>query len=228
MKFKAMKKTLAGLAVSLTIAGFAMPAHAAETYDRYITQENDTFWSISQKLHIKLEDLLSANSTVDPLNVYEGLTFKVPSTRMVSAAANIVGNPSITKLNTMESKSVTSSNLQNSIKSITGETMNYSKVISGIATAYSESPQENGWGPVDYFGNPLQIGTIAVDPKVIPLGTKVYITGYTFKGLPKALVATAKDMGGSIQGNHVDIFIPSSMGNADDFGIQNVQLYILK
>ena len=39
--------------------------------------------------------------------------------------------------------------------------------------------------------------TIAVDPRVIPCGTKVIIGGHIF---------TAEDCGGAIQGNHIDIY----------------------
>jgi 3D (Asp-Asp-Asp) domain-containing protein len=210
MKSQPVKKTLVGLAISLSIAGFAIPANAAQASGTYVTHANDTFWKVSKKLNIRLDDLLAANPAIDPLNVYEGLTFKLPSSRVtrVSAAEQ-----------TPE---------QNAVKTSSGKTMQYNKVITGVATAYSEAPQENGWGPVDYYGNALQIGTIAVDPKVIPLGTKVYITGYTFAGLPRGLVATATDKGSAIHGNRIDIFIPSSAGKADDFGIQNVKIYVLK
>ena len=40
--------------------------------------------------------------------------------------------------------------------------------------------------------------TIAVDPRVIPYGTKVIIGGHIF---------TAEDCGGAIQGNHIDIYV---------------------
>ena len=40
--------------------------------------------------------------------------------------------------------------------------------------------------------------TIAVDPRVIPYGTKVIIGGQIF---------TAEDCGGAIQGNHIDIYV---------------------
>jgi 3D (Asp-Asp-Asp) domain-containing protein len=207
MKFQTMKKTVAGLALSLSIAGFAMPVNAAQASENYVTQANDTFWTVSQKLHIKLDDLLAANSTINPLNVYEGLNLKLPS----------------------KGKTVAAPVPQNSVQTVSGETMKFSKVIAGVATAYSEAAEENGgWGAVDYFGNPLKVGTIAVDPKVIPLGTKVYVTGYSYNGLPRGLIATANDMGGAIKGNRIDMFIPSSMGNVDDFGIQNVKIYVLK
>ena len=42
---------------------------------------------------------------------------------------------------------------------------------------------------------------IAVDPNVIPLGSKVYVQGYG--------EATAADTGGAIKGNKIDVFVPS-------------------
>ena len=42
---------------------------------------------------------------------------------------------------------------------------------------------------------------IAVDPRVIPLGTKVHVEGYGY--------AIAADTGGAIKGNKIDVFFPS-------------------
>ncbi|MFB6366005.1 stalk domain-containing protein [Paenibacillus elgii] len=105
----------------------------------------------------------------------------------------------------------------------------YSKMIEVNATAYTASPAENGgYGPVDYMGNPLRLGTIAVDPSVIPLGSKVLIKGYSYMGLPaNGLYATATDTGGAIKGNRIDIFLPESRAQAKLFGMQNVQVYVL-
>lgn len=110
-----------------------------------------------------------------------------------------------------------------------GKALSYKKVISLKATAYSDAPEENGgWGAVDYFGNPLVLGTVAVDPNVIPLGTTLYIEGYSSPGLPaKGMIAKATDMGGAIKGNRIDIFIPGSKKQVSDFGFQNVKAYIL-
>lgn len=97
------------------------------------------------------------------------------------------------------------------------------------ATGYSSSPLENGgYGAVDYFGKPLQLGTVAVDPNVIPLGTKLYIEGYDHNGLPAGgMLAVASDMGSAIKGNKMDIFIPGARDNALKFGIQQVKVYKL-
>lgn len=98
------------------------------------------------------------------------------------------------------------------------------------ATAYSADPSENGgYGAVDYFGNPLQLGTVAVDPNVIPLGTLLYIEGYTYNGLPAGgMIARATDTGSSIRGNKLDIFIPGSKDSLKSFGFQEVKVYKLE
>lgn len=59
---------------------------------------------------------------------------------------------------------------------------------------------------------------IAVDPKVIPLGSKVYVEGFG--------EATAADTGGAIKGNRIDVFIPSE-NDAKDFGVKRLKVTIL-
>ena len=75
-------------------------------------------------------------------------------------------------------------------------------------TYYCPCRKCNGGPSIDRFGNPLEWGTIAVDPKVIPLHTKVVIDGYD-------AVFTALDTGGKwVQGNHIDVFVPVSHSEA--------------
>lgn len=116
------------------------------------------------------------------------------------------------------------------VTTCTGNQFSYSCSLSATATGYSSSPSENGgYGGTDYFGNPLKVGTIAVDPSVIPLGSKVYVTGYSFLGLPKGgMICRATDIGGAIKKKRIDIFIPGSPKHVDQFGLQNVKVYVLK
>jgi 3D (Asp-Asp-Asp) domain-containing protein len=111
-----------------------------------------------------------------------------------------------------------------------GKTVQYTRLIPVKATAYTAAAEENGaWGAFDYFGNPLKTGTVAVDPNVIPLGSTVYITGYQYNDLPaKGMIAKATDTGSAIKGKRVDIFVPSSRGDASEFGMQDVKVYIIK
>jgi 3D (Asp-Asp-Asp) domain-containing protein/SH3-like domain-containing protein len=62
-------------------------------------------------------------------------------------------------------------------------------------------------------------GTIAVDPSVIPYGTKVYIPKFD-------MVFTAEDCGGAIKGNKIDIFM-NSEADCVNFGRQNIEIQIL-
>ena len=70
---------------------------------------------------------------------------------------------------------------------------------------------------IDLRANPNQ-RVIAVDPRVIPLGTKVWVEGYG--------EAIAGDTGGAIKGNKIDVFIPSQE-NAMAWGVKTVKIKIL-
>ena len=95
----------------------------------------------------------------------------------------------------------------------------YSKVLVMNATSYTNDPSENGGYGTTRLGTPLRYGVVAVDPKVIPLGTKLYIEGYGY--------AVAEDTGGAIKGNRIDLCF-TSRAQADNFGRRNVKVYILK
>lgn len=96
------------------------------------------------------------------------------------------------------------------------------------ATAYGVAGNDQ-WGMLTAMGTKCRPGVIAVDPNVIPLGTKVYVTGYDSPYLPKGgFVATAEDTGGAIKGDRIDIFMTQPENEISDFGIQNVKIYILK
>lgn len=71
---------------------------------------------------------------------------------------------------------------------------------------------------IDLRANP-NIKVIAVDPSIIPLGTKVYVEGYGY--------AIAADTGGSIKGYKIDVFF-SSKSDAYRWGVRNVKVKILK
>lgn len=62
-------------------------------------------------------------------------------------------------------------------------------------------------------------GVIAVDPSVIPLGTKVYVEGYGY--------AVARDTGGAIQGNKIDLHM-RTVEEARQFGRQRVKVEIIE
>ncbi|GAX88621.1 3D domain-containing protein [Effusibacillus lacus] len=68
-----------------------------------------------------------------------------------------------------------------------------------------------------------------MDPNVIPLGTRVWVSGYKHLNLPaNGFMAVAEDIGGAIRGNRIDIFINADAQSVRNFGFQNVQVKILK
>ncbi|MBQ6998168.1 MAG: DUF348 domain-containing protein [Clostridia bacterium] len=113
----------------------------------------------------------------------------------------------------------------NTIVTPDGKTYTYSKVITCTATAYDASYESNGpWGPITATGKALASGMVAVDPRVIPLGTKLYIEapdGSWVYGY-----SVAEDTGGAIKGNKVDLFFPSSY-KVRQFGRRTANVYIL-
>ena len=93
----------------------------------------------------------------------------------------------------------------------------YSKVLKVKATAYT--PYDGGCTGMTASGTRAGFGTIAVDPKVIPMGSKIYIPGYG--------VGTALDTGGAIKGNKIDVCYMTK-GEAFNWGVKNLNIYILK
>ncbi len=59
---------------------------------------------------------------------------------------------------------------------------------------------------------------IAVDPKVIPLGSKVHVEGYG--------EAIAGDVGGAIKGNRIDVHLPTNK-EANEWGVREVKVSII-
>lgn len=99
-------------------------------------------------------------------------------------------------------------------------TIRYTDVLDMEATAYYPGPESTGvWADgFTAIGLKAGHGVIAVDPSVIPLGTKVYIPGYG--------IAVAGDVGGAIKGNIVDLAF-DTYREAMHFGRQRVKVYIL-
>ena len=105
------------------------------------------------------------------------------------------------------------------------ENIKKKKLIKVHATAYTPSPKENGGWNITKRGNKLiPYKYIAVDPKTIPLGTKVYIP--YFKNYPNKGIFIADDVGGAIKGNRIDVLLRNDK-EARTFGRRNIDLYII-
>lgn len=90
------------------------------------------------------------------------------------------------------------------------------QVLTMEATAYL--PTDGGGDGITASGVQAKHGVVAVDPNVIPLGTKLYIPGYG--------EALAADTGGDIVGARIDV-VMEDYGEAMQFGRRTVEVYVL-
>lgn len=112
-----------------------------------------------------------------------------------------------------------------------GKPFRYKEMMYMQATAYDLSvescgklPGDPGYG-ITFSGTKARPGVIAVDPRVIPLGSKVYVE--SIDGTSDYGFAIAEDTGGAIKGNRVDIFIghrPSALR----YGRRGVRVYVIE
>jgi len=102
--------------------------------------------------------------------------------------------------------------------------MKFTKALSMSATAYDATFESTGKNPghpqygITYSGLRVRPGIVAVDPRVIPLGTWLYVEGYG--------EALAADIGGAIKGNKIDLYFESP-SDVSKFGRRPVKVYIL-
>lgn len=104
----------------------------------------------------------------------------------------------------------------------TGERLRYSKELSCVATAYTTERQS--WKRTA-TGTTARVGAIAVDPKVIPYGTRMYIV--SADGSITYGIATAEDCGSGVKGNRIDLFF-NTYNECINFGVQTCNVYILE
>lgn len=91
--------------------------------------------------------------------------------------------------------------------------MNIRLTLKVEATAYTYTGNKTATGV-----EPRE-GLIAVDPKIIAMGSKVYVEGYGY--------AIAADTGGAIRGNRIDVFFPT-FRQCIDWGRKSVHIYVLQ
>ena len=95
------------------------------------------------------------------------------------------------------------------------------KILKMRASAYEPSPKSCGRYATGKTASGLYAGygVVAVDPKVIPLGSKLYVEGYGY--------AIAGDRGRSIRGNRIDLGF-STVREAMSFGCKSVIVHVLQ
>ncbi|EIM07243.1 3D domain-containing protein [Planococcus antarcticus DSM 14505] len=185
----------------------------------YTVKSGDTLFEIASANGISLDSLMSWNGVSGHL-IYPGEELVVKGGTAVAekapaktaSASTPAPAKSTTPAPTPASAPAEKAPAQASTQS--GKTM----TVSATAyTAYCIGCSGTTATGIDLRANPNQ-KVIAVDPSVIPLGSKVWVEGYG--------EAIAGDVGGAIKGNRIDVFIPTQ-SEALEFGRKNITIKVL-
>ena len=164
----------------------------------YVVQPGDSLYDISQEHGVPVDQLVELNGINTPNLIYPGDTIAVDGSsatgKQVSTQKEVATQP------------VAADNTITLTMTATAYTA-YCEGCSGIT--------KNG---TDLRANP-DLKVIAVDPSIIPLGTRVWVEGYG--------EAIAADTGGAIKGNKIDVFMPSKK-QAYAWGRKKVTIKVYK
>lgn len=146
---------------------------------------------------------------------YNGSTAYVSKNYVTTGSSN--SSNSLTATNSTTTTSTTTTTTTSSTTTTTSTTTGYLKELTMTATAYTATGNRTATG-VWPVRNANGVSTVAVDPNVIPLGTKLYIEGYGY--------AIAADTGGAIKGNKIDLYMNSN-AQCINYGRRTVKVYIV-
>lgn len=108
------------------------------------------------------------------------------------------------------------------IRLATGEVLTYSSSTQVRATAYTHT--DEGCDFITYTGTRVRVGTVAVDPRYIPYGTRMFIVSND--GAYIYGISVAEDCGGAIKGDRIDLYFPT-YNECIQFGRRDCTIYFL-
>jgi 3D (Asp-Asp-Asp) domain-containing protein len=188
-----LKKLLIVLSFALVLfLGTSLESSAAS--NTYTVKSGDTLYKISKTHKVSVSNLKSWNKLKSD-TIHPKQKLKVKGTAVKTAA---------------KAKTPSRSTSSNVVKEFTVSASAYTASCAGCSGITKTG--------INLKKNP-GLKVIAVDPRVIKLGTKVYVDGYGY--------AVAGDTGGAIKGNKIDVFIPTKSA-ALKWGRKNVKIKILK
>lgn len=168
---------------------------------KYTVKQGDTLLSIAMEHNMNIKKIKEWNKFIsDFIHPEDGLN--IINNPLTEKHANQANNANATNINAASTNS-------SSPKEITVKATAYTASCEGCSGITATG--------VNIKANP-DARVIAVDPKVIPLGSKVYV-----EGVGEAIAA---DTGGAIKGNRIDVFVPSEQ-NAINFGVKYLKVTIL-
>ncbi|KAA6453232.1 LysM peptidoglycan-binding domain-containing protein [Bacillus swezeyi] len=241
-----MKKTIMSLAAAAALSATAFGANASAK--EIEVEKGDTLWGISKDHGMNLKDLKKWNQLSSDLIIPgQKLNISSQEEKSDEKQYTIESGDTLSKIGQTFGVAVDDLKKRNNIKSdliFAGETIAIDGQAAGVtppakqeavqteqtekpkkeltvtATAYTAN--DGGISGITKTGVDLNANqdakVIAVDPSVIPLGSKVYVEGYG--------EATAEDTGSAINGNKIDVFIPNKK-DALNWGVKTVNVKVL-
>lgn len=198
-----MKKVLKATTLSLALASTLFADTASANYE---VKSGDTMSKIAIDHGTSLQKLSELNPQISNINlIYPG--------QVLNGIGSKVRYSPYKKSNQSSYKTINQSQQQQQQQQrSSGRTM-YVEATAYTAYCY-------GCSGITATGIDARKGgkIIAVDPRVIPLGSKVYVEGYG--------TAIAGDTGGAIKGNRIDILVPSEQ-EAVNWGRRTVKITVL-
>ena len=200
--------------------------HNDEGVQEYTVKYGDTLSVIAEAMDVSLDALIRVNDIQNANLIYAGTTIKfsadkqevVVKTEEEEHTYKVEDNTEVVEVKAVEPtpQTATSQEVQTTTTA-PATTEGYTLTVEATAYSYAEAGLSNYTADGTNLVNDPMV--IAVDPRVIPLGTMVEIPGYG--------VFRAADTGGAIVGNKIDVHFPT-VAQTYNFGRRTITIRILK
>lgn len=183
----------------------------------YVTRPGETLETIARRLAIEVDELCQLNGLSPQQTVEADYVLRVPHRPEVIARLTDGEGPTHLAVSENSQRQPTSSRSRAGLGRYLGQF---------TLTAYTAGPESTGKYPghpaygITASGAYVEEGvTIAVDPRVIPMGSRVYIEGIGYR--------VAQDTGGAIKGRRIDVYM-EDLQEALQFGVKkDVAVYLV-
>ncbi|WP_242730568.1 LysM peptidoglycan-binding and 3D domain-containing protein [Bacillus altitudinis] len=188
-----------------------------KTQEQYKVKKGDSLWKIAQKFNVSISDIKSWNNLNSDI-IMIGSTLSVAGQSSAPVSSEPVQKQAPVQKEQTTKKAAPKKETAKAESSSASQSVQ--KEMTVTATAYTAN--DGGISGITATGVNLNKNpnakVIAVDPNVIPLGSKVYVEGYG--------EAIAADTGGAIKGNKIDVHVPSK-SQAKNWGVKSVKVKVL-